>query len=305
VLILLWGLSEESTLKELYQELRNLGASTFWLNERQILETEIKLSVGSQVEGWISTPNQIIDLNSITSVYLHCYDSNYLTQVMKIDYNNLTWQHLLAVQDTLLCWAEITPALVLNRPEAIASNNSQPYQWEKILEVGFEIPDTLITTNPTAVEAFRENHTVIIYRSLHNSFNHTSYLRNQYNKNLNQILYCPSQFQQYIPGTSYRVHVVDSEIFACKVFSATNEYLYSQQNQKYFQVRPYYLPQDIADKCRILPAILNLTVAEINLRQSSDGEWYCLKVNPSPDFTYYPRTIKQSISAAIAQLLIN
>lgn len=48
MLILLWGLPEDSPLAAVYSELISLGIPTILLNQRDILATEIELFVGNQ-----------------------------------------------------------------------------------------------------------------------------------------------------------------------------------------------------------------------------------------------------------------
>jgi len=55
-----------------------------------------------------------------------------------------------AVHDALWSLCDIAPAVVLNRPAAMAGNGSKPYQATQARAAGFATPDTLITTSPDA-----------------------------------------------------------------------------------------------------------------------------------------------------------
>jgi hypothetical protein len=89
MLTLLWGLPGDSPLYTVYQELNDLGFPTVFLDQREILQTEITLSVGSKIEGEICTPNFKIDLNQVTGVYLRPYDSRRLPMV--VEAGNIIW----------------------------------------------------------------------------------------------------------------------------------------------------------------------------------------------------------------------
>ncbi|MEH2239737.1 ATP-grasp domain-containing protein [Nostoc sp.] len=307
MLILLWGISEESPLAAVYSELTRLGIPTVFLDQRDILDTEIELSVGDvlqlPVQGQIRIKYQKIDLSEITAAYLRPYDSRRLPQIAEAGANSPAWQHAIAVDDTLMSWSEITPALVLNRPSAMAANGSKPYQLEQIRSLGFKVPQTLVTTDPEAVRAFWECHGNIIYKSISGIRSKVSRLGVEHLERLENVSWCPTQFQQYIPGRDYRVHVVGTEVFASEVISQADDYRYAAEDDESTEIRACHLSEDVEQQCRGLAKAINLPLCGIDLRQTPGGDWYCFEVNPSPGFTYYQQFTGQPISTAIANLL--
>ena len=303
MLILLWGLPGESPLAAVYEELVRLGIPTVLLDQRDVLDTEIELSVGSNIQGFIRTPYQKIDLGAVTAVYLRPYDSRRLPEIAKAGATSSAWQHAIAVDDALFGWSEITAALVVNRPQAMAPNGSKPYQLEQIRGLGFSVPETLVTTDPSAVQAFWECHGTIIYKSVSGTRSRVSRLGPEHVERLANVSWCPTQFQQYIAGRDYRVHVVGTEVFASEVISQADDYRYAALNTEATEIRACRIPQDVEERCRVLATAMNLPLAGIDLRCSLEGEWYCFEVNPSPGFTYYQQATGQPISGAIAQLL--
>src|SRR5208337_5620282 len=86
------------------------------------------------------------------------HDLHKLSAIASAGEESELWRHALAVEDILLSWSELTPALVLNRPSDMEVNSSKPYQGSLIESFGFQIPDTLITTDPDrALEFWRKN----------------------------------------------------------------------------------------------------------------------------------------------------
>ena len=63
-------------------------------------------------------------------------------------------------------WCEVTSARVVNRLAAMGSNSSKAYQMQIIAEHGFNVPETLITSDPEAVHEFRRRHRKIVYKSI-------------------------------------------------------------------------------------------------------------------------------------------
>jgi RimK-like ATP-grasp domain len=301
MLILLWGLGSERPLAAVREELDRLGAPTRLIDQRHAPNTEICLDVDSGVSGCVRMRDEKIDLGAVTALYLRPYDSRCLPSIANAGPNSPAWGHTLAVDNILLSWSEITPALVVNRLGAMATNSSKPYQLRQIQRLGFSVPETLITTDPGAAQAFWERHGTVIYKSVSAARSRVSRLRPEHVQRLGDVSSCPTQFQQYIAGRDYRVHVVDTEIFACEVLCEADDY--RSPGEHTIEIQACRLPQDVEDRCRLLATAMQLPLAGIDLRRSPEGDWYCFEVNPSPAFTYYQEATDQPISQAIARLL--
>ena len=217
-------------------------------------------------------------------------------------YESAAWFHAISVEDVLISWAQLTPAFVVNRPDAMAANGSKPYQGALIEAHGFCVPDTLITTDPVAALEFWERHGDVVYKSLSGIRSIVSRLAPEDLDRLDDLVWCPTQFQQYIAGDDYRVHVVGDDLFACRIASAADDYRYADAS---VSMRACDLPADVARRCVELATAMDLPVAGLDLRRSNDGSWYCFEVNPSPGYTYFQESTSQPIDESIAQLLAN
>jgi glutathione synthase/RimK-type ligase-like ATP-grasp enzyme len=98
--------------------------------------------------------------------------------------------------------------------------------------------------------------------------------------------------------------VVGAEIFATRILSDADDYRYAaRQGLPRPRLSTTDVPDDVADRCRLLTSRLGLAVAGIDLRVTPEGEWFCFEVNPSPAFTYYEYGTGQPIATAVAGLL--
>jgi hypothetical protein len=303
-MILLWGVPEDSPLAAVHNALQRRGAPVEFLDQREVLATEVELCVDADIQGVLQIGDRKSDLGAITAVYLRPYDWRHLPDIEKAGPGSPAWRHALGVQDALLCWLELTSAQVINRLTAMAVNNSKPLQVCLIRSLGFDIPDTLITTDPGTAQEFWEKHGTVIYKSISSVRSIVSRLTPDHVHRLGDISWCPTQFQRYIPGYDYRVHVVGDEIFACEIISEADDYRYATRQGMHVDIRSYDLPRDCADRCRELAAAMDLAVAGIDLRRTPEGQWYCFEVNSSPAFTYFQGATGQPIDEAIAKLLI-
>jgi len=298
--ILLWGFPSDLPIATVRDALRRAGCRVTLLDQHAVAETEVELVAGTRVEGLLRVGNESVDLAAVTAVYLRPYDSRELPGIVNAGEKSELRQHALAVEDILLSWADLTPALVLNRPCDMAANGSKPYQAAWIKSLGFRIPDTLVTTDPDVALEFWREHDRVIYKSMSGIRSIVSRLTPEHQQRFGDIASCPTQFQQYIPGAEYRVHVVGEQVFACAIVSNADDYRYATEQ---VDMQPYSLPDDVAARCKTLASSMNLLLAGLDLRCTPEGDWYCFEVNPSPAFTCFEQPPCQLIAESVARLL--
>ena len=303
-MILLWGMPGDTPMARVHAALCGRAAPVVFVDQRNVLETEVEIRVGHAVEGVLRTPGLVVPLGQVTAAYVRPYSSAQAPAVERAGPLSAAWQHAVNVDDALISWADLTSACVVNRPAAMASNNSKPYQALFIAEAGFEVPPTLVTTDPGAVREFWAEHAAVIYKSVSGVRSIVSRLEDRHQARLGRVRWCPTQFQQYIPGADYRVHAVGDEVFACEVRSRADDYRYATRQGLDVEISPYQLPPDVEDRCRALTKSLGMHVTGIDFRRDPEGRWYCFEVNPSPAFSYYQNATGQPIDEAIADLLI-
>ena len=303
--ILLWGIATDSPLARVRAALEQLAAPVIFLDQQRILETKMELTLNGTANGTLQVGRDKIALESINSVYARPYDARRMAAVERAGPESLEWKRALFCEHLVTCWTELTPALVVNRLSAMGSNGSKPYQAALIKSQGFEVPDTLVTTDRAAATAFCEKHGSVIFKSISGVRSHVSRLGPEHCKRLGDLSNCPTQFQEHIDGTDVRIHVVGNEVFGCEIESTADDYRYARASDATLRIRACTVSPALADMCRGLAKSLNLAVAGIDLRRKrNDGCWCCFEVNPSPGFTFYEEATGQPIGEAIAKLLV-
>jgi glutathione synthase/RimK-type ligase-like ATP-grasp enzyme len=288
--ILLWGLAEDTPLRVVREALARRRAAVLFIDQRA---AEFHIDADDCVEhGTFNVSGLSISLDAVDSAYIRPYFSRHAARRARDD------------DAVLLNWCDLTAALVVNPPSAMTPNHSKPYQASLIRSFGLDVPDTLITTDPTAALDFWEAHGEVVYKSISGIRSIVARLTPQHRTRLATIVNCPTQFQAYVAGTDFRVHVVGDECFACEIVSDTDDYRYAAQGSKIVEMHPRRLPDALLDRCRAVTAGTGLHVSGIDLRQTPDGKWSCFEVNPSPAFTYYEEATGQPIADAIARLLV-
>jgi hypothetical protein len=300
-MILVWGVPTDSPTSAVLAALSRLGAETFLLDQRDARDIAFQPATDRKAGGVINTCTGVLDLSDVTAAYVRPHETAALlagSNLSKADRSRIA-----ARDDALLSWCDFAPARIVNRPEAMASNNSKPYQAALIHGLGFSIPATLVTNDLDALAAFQARNGTLVYKSASGIRSIVALYDPCDSDRRADLATCPTQFQQWIPGTDVRVHVVGNDVFACEVRSPAIDYRYPQDEAERPTMTPCSLPPDIADGCRRLAAGLGLALAGIDLRRSEQGVWVCFEVNPSPGFTYYEEAAGLPIADATAGFL--
>jgi glutathione synthase/RimK-type ligase-like ATP-grasp enzyme len=279
--ILLWGTANDEPLALVATELQRRGVP--WLLADQDKPLAV-LTMHDQPGALVTIDGQQIELDSLTAAYLR-------PQQRAVG----------AFDQLLMAWADMAAhTLIVNRPAAMSANACKPFQARWIERHGFKIPATILTTSAEEVRAFKAQHQQVIYKSISGVRSIVTRLRND--RSLDNLQYCPTQFQAYIPGIDYRVHLAGDALFSCRIESDADDYRYARDNTPVLSEIEF--PAEVAARIRAMVSDMGLCLAGVDLRLTPTGEWFCFEVNPSPGYSYFSNATGQPIAAAIAQLLI-
>ena len=298
-MIVVVGMPDEPPVRRLAEEVAKLGVAVQMLTETEAASWDLVVDAGPDgLRATASAAGRTIDLDEATGLYLRIT----APRVAGPRLDPLSHSRADAAVALLCAWADIAKLRVANRPTAMASNNSKPYQGGILRGAGFGVPDTLVTNDPEQVRAFQRHHSRVIYKS-------TSGVRSIVHEatparlvTLDRVRNLPTQFQQLLLGTNVRAHVVGEEVFACEIDAATIDYRYSEGGVP-AHMRPLDLPEDVRVRCLEVSAALDLPLAGIDLLRDADDQWWCFEVNPSPAYTCFEEPTGQPIAAALARWL--
>ncbi|MGN7236131.1 hypothetical protein ACTHPR_11520, partial [Micrococcus luteus] len=166
-----------------------------FIDDRHLAHASLSLHLdGGRVDGRLRGAGEDIALSAIGSVY-----ARLLNVVMPTDLDQAS--HIQTFHALFTQWLDLTPALVVNRPWAMASNASKPYQAQLIAAAGLEIPETLVSNDPEEIEKFRRGAGHIVFKSLSGVRSIVAELGNRHLERLPLVRILPTQFQVSIPGT--------------------------------------------------------------------------------------------------------
>ena len=278
--------------------LEALGREYVFLNQADVLETNIDVSYGQVPGGTLDVYGRRYRLEEFDSFFLRPYDFRQFPELRDLGPESDAWRHAIRFEDIFWGYADITPALVVNRPSSMLSNNSKPFQCRINERFGFRTPRTLLTTDADAARRFRAVCGSVIYKSISGTRSIVRLLTDDDNERLGDLRWCPTQFQQEIRGDDFRIHVVGDRVFTTQVVSAGTDYRYTPAAYSATTV-----PEIIERRAVALTAYLGLHLSGIDLRRTADDEWFCFEVNPCPAYSCYEAATGQHISAALVDML--
>jgi glutathione synthase/RimK-type ligase-like ATP-grasp enzyme len=303
-MILLGGIASEGTVAFLIEALDRLGSSYQVFHQRRCADYEMEMSVAADgVRGQLRLERDTYDLRQFSAVYVRLMDDRILPELEDEPEGSPARRHVRGLHDTLYRWIELADACVVNRSDPQGSNSSKPFQAQLISAHGLRVPDTLITNDPAEVLAFQRAHGQIIYKSMSGVRSIVKALDDDDIARLNNIAWCPVQFQALVPGRDVRVHVVGPYVHATEIVSDVVDYRYATRSGGQVTLRAAELDAGLAQRCVSLTAGLDLVLAGIDLRIGPDGTPTCFEVNPSPSYSYYQARTGQPIAADLARVL--
>lgn len=183
-----------------------------------------------------------------------------------------------------------------------------------------EIPDTIICTNKTELNKFKEKHSNgIIVKAVGDSFTYTipqkvtfaSYTNIIESDDLDKFpeTFSPTLFQNKIDKkVELRIFYINGKCFAMGIFSQKDDKTkidfrrYNRENMN--QRVPFELPAIIKNKLVSFMKKVNLNTGSIDMIYTNDGRYVFLEVNPVGQFGmvsvpcnyYLERTIAQELS---------
>lgn len=297
-LALLLGLAHEPPVAAVTRELQRMGLPHVAVDQRQLLAGDCRTwLIRQRAGGVIALGGTEVPLEDVAGVYTRLTTWAELPEVVA-DPSLLA--HARRLHEAIDGWLESTGARVLNRTSANDTNNSKPYQALLIREL-FDIPATLVTNDPQAVEEFRDEFGALIYKSVSGERSIVTVFTEADVERLHLLTSAPVQFQEHVAGVDVRVHVVGAEVFATQVDSDAADYRYDASGAVSMQA--IELSDAVTAACVALTARMGLELAGIDLRYADDGRVVCFEVNPSPAYTAYEDLTGQPIAAAIARRL--
>jgi glutathione synthase/RimK-type ligase-like ATP-grasp enzyme len=205
----------------------------------------------------------------------------------------------------------------MSHPLAIRRASNKIFQLSIVRHLGFQIPDTLITTNPAQAERFfHEHHGQVVVKPLAGvSFIapqpmgvYTSRVKDSDLAEIEAVRFAPTLFQAYVPkDVELRITVVRNQVFTAEIHSQLDERTKDDWRRippKHIPHRVHKLPREIQSRCVALVSQLGLEFGALDMIKTPDGRYIFLEINPNGQWLWIEEFTGLPIAAAIAQALM-
>ncbi len=212
-------------------------------------------------------------------------------------------------------WHLLERALWINDPLANQRMSSKPLQLQIASEIGFAIPKTLLTNEPSEAEQFFRNVENVIAKPLSGGFVerpgkvvhiYTNRILPENLAAIQDVRLTPTLFQEYVPKKlELRVTVIGQDIFCCAIDSqkslrTRDDWRYDFENVPHF---PWTLPKEIAEALRLMTRLGGLQFAAYDLILTPTGDYVFLELNPNGQWYWIEQITGLSITERLVDLL--
>ncbi|MEV8630688.1 MvdC/MvdD family ATP grasp protein [Streptosporangium sp. NPDC051023] len=195
----------------------------------------------------------------------------------------------------------------------------KPYQLEQARLLGFDLPATLITTDPESFLDFYDRHEGrVITKPVHgNRLKADGEWLGRFAApvspmdvaHADALRFCPVIVQAYVPKrVEVRVTVVGREVFAAEIHSQVSNhtrYDWRHYDPGATPIRAHELPAEISARCVALVERLGLAYGAIDLILTPEGHHVFLEINPNGQFHWIEAATGLPIGVAIRDLLMS
>jgi hypothetical protein len=214
-------------------------------------------------------------------------------------------------------WSQL-PAMFVPAPwELILAAQRKLHQLHLASALGFEIPPSIVTTDPTALLEFVRAHGHCITK--HIAHRSTAELDNEFMRFTEPVTVrdlaayrttrlAPVFAQAYVPKrVELRVTVVGDQVFAAEVSSqaaARTRHDYRRLDHNHARYSIHALPIAESNRCRAIARALGLRYGALDLVLTPDGRYVFLEINPRGEYLWIEQLTKLPITRAICELLL-
>jgi glutathione synthase/RimK-type ligase-like ATP-grasp enzyme len=308
-----------------------LGHEVIRLNTDDITaNVNVSLTLDMNKKMWsgkikILTNSRSIDLDSIRSIWWRrpgafVFPSDFSLQERVFSIEET--QHVLnGIWASLDCYW-------ISHPENIRQANWKGEQLKRAIKFGFEVPRTLITTNPVEARRFYEACSrKVIYKVLSDPYlganklmeldpesipedtvTHATLIMDENSGLLDVVGIVPCLFQEYVEKKlEYRITVVGDEVFVAEIHSQDQEdtKIDWRAFNEVLPIQSGTLPLEVIEQCLTFVKSYNLNYSAMDLILTPEGRYVFLENNPNGQYMFVQQLVPSlQITEAIIECLI-
>jgi glutathione synthase/RimK-type ligase-like ATP-grasp enzyme len=211
------------------------------------------------------------------------------------------WDHFIDALETF------TSVRWVNPPAAHLLAARKPSQLVAAQVEGLRVPRTRITNDPDAVRDFASQGFPLIYKRIGTSPEpraSTKPLMDSDLDRLDVLCHCPTMFQERIEARcDIRVTAIGPDLYAAEIDSQAGASPLDWRFDHTVKFSPHTLDSTVGAQLLATLKRLGLLYAAIDLRQTPEGEYVFLEVNPGGQFMFVELLAKMPLAEHLAAFL--
>lgn len=258
------------------------------------------------VEGTLTTPTRTADLSRVRSLYYRRPSGFTFPHLDAQTARFAVTQARYGLGGVL---ASLPGCLYVNHPHRIGDAEFKPAGLSAAVLVGFQIPSTLVTSDPDAARSFIKTHGPVVYKPLS-----TPLYRNDEGVSCTvEVLEAAAEeIDDAVAGTAHlfqsrveksadvRVTVMGDQVFAVRIDSGLLDWRTDHSKLTYSVVQP---PPGITEAIHAYLTHFGLVFGAFDFAVDRDGTWWFLECNSSGQWAWLEPETGLPMTAAMADLL--
>ncbi|MEU6597817.1 ATP-grasp ribosomal peptide maturase [Streptomyces flaveolus] len=257
------------------------------------------------LDGTLSTPTRTAELSQARALYYRRPSGFAYPHLSEQDARFAITQARYGLGGVL---ASLPGCLYVNHPWRIGDAEFKPAGLTAAAAVGFQVPPTLITTEPDVARAFIKRYGPAIYKPLATP----AYFVDGVSNTVKVAEVAVDDIDATVAGTAHlfqqkvdktadvRVTVIGSEVFAVRIDSDLLDWRTDYSQLRYTPVTP---PPRITDALYAYLARFGLVFGAFDFAIDRAGTWWFLECNPSGQWYWLEPETGLPMLAAMADLL--
>ncbi|MCL6597503.1 MAG: hypothetical protein K6T81_02040 [Alicyclobacillus macrosporangiidus] len=313
-MILIYTNSEDLTADYfiLYLEQQHIPFFRFNTDQYPSLMDITYLINSGEVNGYFRSPVGEVELSQITSVWYrkpvyqrYIYENSSLNQYITME-----------IESSLEGVVRSLPANFVSHPKFIYHAEHKLVQLQKAINIGFRVPDTILTSVYDDGYAFLEKHEHSIIKPVRRGriiegntitmLYTTRISQTEFKQHRDSLNVGPAYMQKQISKQyDLRVTVFGNTCFCVAIHSQQHEetQLDWRRRQDVLKQTVFQLPKYVSQKCIELVKSLNLKFGAIDLILDTNGEYYFLEINPTGQWAWMEQSLDLPMREALYRTL--
>lgn len=310
------GVNEINAFQLVFQALKKKGhEAVLFKQDRCLVDNFMTFSVSrGQVRYFVAIDGNEYDASQFDCIwYLKPHLPKEIMASTDPKYFQLVERQFLAMRQAM--WSIFRDKKWISDPWSMQIAENKIFQLQLAARCGFDLPDTIITSEPESVRQFYlSHHGQIVVKLLASSpiLDHVIYtnrVTEEYFQKIESVKYSPSIFQEIVPKQyELRITVVGDKIFPVKINSQDDADTSLDWRRKPklndFQVKMEQttIPDNISDAILNYMKSLDLRFGCIDMIVTPEGQYIFLEINPNGQWYFVQLRTEAKIAEAIADL---